>query len=155
MFHTRWVGPTNNTLLINFRLSSDAEILLMSTDWAYKSVANVQKHVCKMYSILHTAVAGWGGTISIGSNLFQLGLCRHESIKLGWQPYKKNIGLWWIDPIIQRKTFFFSLWKEKQFSIFSTFSGVFCVHRGFFSENFQWGFFPSKLEVLRYSRSLI
>ena len=30
--------PTNNTLLINFLLSSDAGTLSISTDWAYKSV---------------------------------------------------------------------------------------------------------------------
>ncbi len=35
--------PTNNALLINFGLSSDAEILLVSTDWAYKSAPNVQE----------------------------------------------------------------------------------------------------------------
>ena len=38
--------PTNNALLINFRLSSDAEILLISTDRAYKSAPNMQKCVC-------------------------------------------------------------------------------------------------------------
>ena len=38
--------PTNNALLKkNFRPSSDAEILLMSTDWACKSAPNVQKCV--------------------------------------------------------------------------------------------------------------
>ncbi len=40
--HTKYSCPTNNALLINFRLSSDAEILLIiSTDSAYKSVPNV------------------------------------------------------------------------------------------------------------------
>ncbi len=38
--------PTNNALLINFRLGSDAEVLLMSTDWACKSASNVKKCVC-------------------------------------------------------------------------------------------------------------
>ena len=37
--------PTNNALLINFLLSSDAEILLISADWACKSAPNVQKRV--------------------------------------------------------------------------------------------------------------
>ena len=36
--------PTNIATLINFRPSSDAEILLVSTDWA-----NVQKHVRNVY----------------------------------------------------------------------------------------------------------
>ncbi len=40
--------PTTH-LLIHFRLSSDAEILLMITDWAYKSMPNVQKPVCNVY----------------------------------------------------------------------------------------------------------
>ncbi len=40
--------PTNNALLINFQLSSDAEISLISTDWAYRSTSNVQKRVCNV-----------------------------------------------------------------------------------------------------------
>ncbi len=44
-----WALPTNNALLIMFRLSSDAEILLKSTDWAYKSAPNVQKLVRYVY----------------------------------------------------------------------------------------------------------
>ncbi len=64
----RWwkAYPTNNALL----LSSDAEIMSISTDWAYKSAQNVQKLVCNvcvhmyiMYSncasILHATVGGW------------------------------------------------------------------------------------------------
>ena len=35
--------PTNNALLTNFRLSSDAKFLFISTDWAFKSAPNVQK----------------------------------------------------------------------------------------------------------------
>ena len=38
--------PTNNALLTNLRLSSDADILLIITGWAYKSASNVQKRVC-------------------------------------------------------------------------------------------------------------
>ncbi len=37
------VCPTNNAFLINLRLISDAEILLISTDRAHKSAPNVQK----------------------------------------------------------------------------------------------------------------
>ncbi len=48
------IYPTNNALLINFLLSSDAEILLIITDWAYKSVPNVQKRVCNMYIYIPT-----------------------------------------------------------------------------------------------------
>ncbi len=43
------VYPTNNALLIKFRLSFDAEILLISIDSAYKLVLNVQKRVCNVY----------------------------------------------------------------------------------------------------------
>ncbi len=43
--------PTNNALLTNFRLSSNAEILLISTGWAYKLAPNVQKRVCNVYII--------------------------------------------------------------------------------------------------------
>ncbi len=43
-------GPTNNAPLINLRLSSDAEILLISTDWAYKLGPKCKKNrVCKVY----------------------------------------------------------------------------------------------------------
>ena len=41
--------PTNNALLITFRLSSDSEILLLSTDWAYKLAQNVQRRVCNVH----------------------------------------------------------------------------------------------------------
>ena len=54
--------PTNNALLINFRLSSDAEILLISTEWAHKSVPNAQKHVCNVYIFqlsIHFGYHGW------------------------------------------------------------------------------------------------
>ncbi len=70
--------PTNSELLINCRLSSNAEILIVSTDWAYKSGPNVQKRVCKVYHIptelpfcipqlvvgymLHKRVSYWRGT---------------------------------------------------------------------------------------------
>ena len=37
--------PTNNAPLINLKMRSDAEILLISMESAYKSVPNVQKHV--------------------------------------------------------------------------------------------------------------
>ncbi len=47
-------NPTNNALLIYFLLSSDAEILLISTDWAYKSVPNMQKRVCNVYTYIPT-----------------------------------------------------------------------------------------------------
>ncbi len=38
--------PTDNAPLINFRLGSDAEILLISTDWAYKSAPNIRTKTC-------------------------------------------------------------------------------------------------------------
>ena len=41
--------PTNNALLICFLLSSDAEILSISTDGAHKPAPNVQKRVCIVY----------------------------------------------------------------------------------------------------------
>ncbi len=44
-------SPTNNRPLINFLLSSDAEILLTSTDWACKSAPNVQKRACNVQRI--------------------------------------------------------------------------------------------------------
>ncbi len=43
------VNPANNVPSINFRQSSDAEILLLSTDWAYKSARNMQKRACNVY----------------------------------------------------------------------------------------------------------
>ncbi len=58
--------PTNNALLINFRLSSDAEILLISTDWAYKIGA--KRATCTFSnwaSILHTTVSGWALSCSL------------------------------------------------------------------------------------------
>ena len=58
--------PTNNALLINFRLSSDAGILLLSTDRACKLAPNVQKTLVQRVRIptelpfcMPTA-AGWG-----------------------------------------------------------------------------------------------
>ncbi len=52
--------PTDNALLVNFWLSSDAEMLLIITNWACK------KHACNVYctysnwaSILHSIVGGW------------------------------------------------------------------------------------------------
>ena len=51
--------PTNNATLINFRLSSGAEILLISTDWAYKSDVYAMCPYSDWTSILHTTVAGW------------------------------------------------------------------------------------------------
>ena len=61
------IFPADSRLLISFRLSSNAEILLVSTDWAYELAPNVQKHVCNAYtkvyskwaSILRTNVGGW------------------------------------------------------------------------------------------------
>ena len=56
---------TNSGPLINFWLSSDAEILLLSTDWAYKIDAKTCKNVHAMCtcsdraSILHTTLSGW------------------------------------------------------------------------------------------------
>ena len=43
--HYTYCYPTNNALLIYFRLSFDVEILLISTDCAYKSAASEQKYV--------------------------------------------------------------------------------------------------------------
>ena len=60
--------PTNNALLINLRLISDAEFfLLIITDWAHESGAKRAKsvHAMRTYSdwasILHVTVGGWGG----------------------------------------------------------------------------------------------
>ncbi len=56
--------PTNNALLINFRLTSDADILLISTDWAYKSVPSARKkraciaHIFQL-SFFHFAYHRW------------------------------------------------------------------------------------------------
>ena len=65
--------PTNNALLIRFRLISDAKILLISTDWAWHQIGakTWQKHACNMCtysnwaSILHTTVGGWAGAQKI------------------------------------------------------------------------------------------
>ena len=54
--------PTNNALLINFLLRSDAEILLIRSDCAYKSAPNVQKLVCNVYIFrlsIHFAYRRW------------------------------------------------------------------------------------------------
>ena len=51
------LNPTNN-----FRFSSDAEILSISTDQAYKSAPNVQKRVCNVYIFwlgFHLACQRW------------------------------------------------------------------------------------------------
>ncbi len=48
IFLSSYRCPTNNALSIKFRLSSNGEILLISTDWAYKLVPNVQKCVCNV-----------------------------------------------------------------------------------------------------------
>ena len=61
----RWLCPTNNALLISFWLSSDAEMLLTSTDWGYKSAPNVHA-MCvdsNWASILHSTFGGW---VSLG-----------------------------------------------------------------------------------------
>ncbi len=52
-------SPTNNALLINFQLSSDAKILLLSTDWAYKSAPNATCMYSDRACILHITVGGW------------------------------------------------------------------------------------------------
>ena len=46
-FHTQ--PTTLGVVLISFWLSSDAEVLLINTDWAFVSGPNVQKHVCNVY----------------------------------------------------------------------------------------------------------
>ncbi len=54
--------PTNSALVINFLLSSDAEISLISTDWACKSAPNVQKrvsNVCVFQLDSHFAYHRW------------------------------------------------------------------------------------------------
>ena len=59
-------NPTNNALLINLRLSSDAEILLISTDWARRAKTCTQ---CVTYSdwasTLHTTVGGREGPLGL------------------------------------------------------------------------------------------
>ncbi len=45
--------PTNNAPLIGFRLSSDAEILLISSDWACKNRAKRAK-TCMQYAYVPT-----------------------------------------------------------------------------------------------------
>ncbi len=41
--HLTWCNPTNNALLISFLLSSNAKVLLISTDWACKSAPKCAK----------------------------------------------------------------------------------------------------------------
>ncbi len=48
------VFPTNNALLVNFFLSSDADVSLISTDWACKSAPNVQKRACNARACILT-----------------------------------------------------------------------------------------------------
>ncbi len=63
--------PTNSALLINFLLSSDAEILSLSTDWALQSGGKTCKNVyttCTYSdwdSILHGTIRGWVSKIVI------------------------------------------------------------------------------------------
>ncbi len=77
-------NPTNNALLINFLLSSDAEILLLSTDWAYKSAQNVQRRVCNVYILLlsfHFAYHRWW----LGSRMCESFLNkRKKNWRVGW-----------------------------------------------------------------------
>ncbi len=61
--------PTNNALLTNFRLSSDAEILSISTSRACKSAPNVRKRACNVYMFqpsfhfcIPPSVVGYHGT---------------------------------------------------------------------------------------------
>ena len=57
-----YVLPTNSGLLINFRLSSDAETLSTSANWACKSVPNVQGRTCNVYTFqpsFHFAYHHW------------------------------------------------------------------------------------------------
>ena len=57
--------PTNNALSINFRPRSDAEILLLSTDWGIqirvkRAETCVQcVHLPTEFPFLHAAVGGW------------------------------------------------------------------------------------------------
>ncbi len=60
------LNPTNNTLLINFRVSFYADVLLISTDGAYKSAPNVQKKKFRQcvsipteLPFLHATISGW------------------------------------------------------------------------------------------------
>ncbi len=51
------MDPTINALLINFRVSSDAEILLVSTIFL---VPNVPKRACNMLYYILPELGGWG-----------------------------------------------------------------------------------------------
>ncbi len=95
--------PTNNTLLINFRLSSDAEILLISTDWADKRAKNV--HALCTYSnrafILHTTVGGW---VKLPNPLEQ---------SSHFFPWGGKWGKWKFSPLfLKQKKNPFRLWQE-------------------------------------------
>ena len=107
-----WTCPTNNGPLINFRLNSDAETLLLSTKWAYQLAPNVQKSVCNVYthaSILHTNVGGWGGKSE-----------NEVTVMLEKNPTKKNTLFqvisekkWWSPvSLIGGKKSFTILWKK-------------------------------------------
>ena len=63
--------PTNNALLTNFWLSSDAEIVLIRTNWACKLIPKMQKRCMRHVptysdgaSILHATIGGWANNPS-------------------------------------------------------------------------------------------
>ncbi len=73
---TRTWAPTDNALLTNFWRSSDAEILLTSTDGARKSAHKRAKKTCVRRArvptelpFLHAAVGGWVGVFKEFSNV--------------------------------------------------------------------------------------
>ena len=83
--------PSNNALLINFRLSFDAEILLLSTDWAYNSVPNVQKCVCTVYVFrlsFHFACHPWWLVRTCTTS-------RKPTFNCGWQDKIRKLFLYY------------------------------------------------------------
>ena len=87
--------PTNNSLLISFRPSSDAEILLMSTDRACKSGPRVwmQRVVCSNWAfILQTTVSGWVCSPSFIVVFVLLTNNRKWSEGLAWLRRMRNPG---------------------------------------------------------------
>ena len=71
-FSYEYTSPTNNKLRTNFLLSSDAEILLLSTDWAQQIVAKCAKacmqcvHIPTELPFCMPPIGGWeSGTSSL------------------------------------------------------------------------------------------
>ena len=98
--------PTNNALLINFLLSSDAEILLISTDWAYESAQNVQKRVCNVYIFrlsFHFAFHHWWLGVTILFS-WETKTCKYSN----WASILHAIIGGWVGVALMASSFLFS-----------------------------------------------